>query len=172
MTLRSWHARSWIAGKALLAVLALGATACAGGPASARYNPATLQSDVSNAYMTVFNMAYSKNVSSKVKTIQDGTSIRVALAQLLSNRLSNTLVGVQIHGVMVPSSSVCHQQKVPAPCATVRYIFISAVSGPQLDNTGYATFQNGHWLVAKVTVCDLLSNFYVSIRKVGSVPGC
>ena len=72
-----------------------------------------------------------------------------------------------------PSSSVCHKQKVPAHCATVRYNFVGPGSDRGLVfSTGYATFQNGHWLVAKVTICDLLGSFYEIVGKHRIPPGC
>ena len=153
---------------ALLA-LGLGVAGCTGG--SANFDASSVKSDVSTAYRTVFNLS-DKNVNGKVRRIQNGPSVRVALEDLLSNPLSNSLIGAQIFGVSLTSSSTCHNKSVPTPCATVSYNFVSAVSGAVTPSIGYATFQDSRWLVAKVTVCDLLASFYGGVGRYHRPPGC
>jgi hypothetical protein len=150
----------------------MSATACTGSSSARPYNRATVRSDVSSAYASFFNLM-DKGINAKLKVTQDGASIRGTLEQVLSNPISITATGAQVDNVTVLGTSVCRQQRVPTPCARVSYlIFGPAVSGPQFDITGYATFQDGHWLVAKVTACDLLDASYKDIGGQGTPPGC
>ena len=160
---------------ALLAALTVGAAACSSGGGSATtvtYNSATVQSDVSTVYQTLFNLA-NKDVNAKVAVIQGGASLKAAMSEALASSLSNSSAGATVHSATVVSASQCSSKKVPSPCAVVNYDINGTNGAPILpNNTGYASFQNGHWLVAKATICVLLGLFRQTEGKSGSAQGC
>jgi hypothetical protein len=164
---------------AVLAAFSLGAAACSSGGSSstaATYNPATLQSDISSAYTTLFNLA-DKNVDAKVAVIQNGSKIRAAMQDALSNPIANSAAGAKVNTVTILSATACQHQGLPSPCAKVTYDILGpATNGSQSailpNSTGYAVFVDGHWLVAKATICGLLGLFYQTLGKQGSPAGC
>jgi hypothetical protein len=127
---------------------------------------------VQQAYNTLFNFS-DKTVASKVAVIQDGAAVQSSLAEALASPLSSSTTGSKIDSTTVLEGSACTAQHVTAPCAKVTYDLLgangSAVLGGQ---TGYAVYDNGSWLVAKVTICTLLGLFYSAEGKSGSPPGC
>ena len=165
----------WVVAGAVLAALAVGAAACSSGGNSATtvtYNPATVQSDVSTAYNTLFNLA-NKDVNAKIAVIQGGSSLKSAMQTALNSSLSSSSAGATVHSVQVVSPSVCSSKKVPSPCAVVNYD-INGTNGSAIlpNNTGYASFQDGKWLVAKATICVLLGLFRQTEGLSGNPPGC
>lgn len=160
---------------ALLGALAIAVAACSSGGNSATtvtYNPATVQSDITTAYQTLFNLA-NKDVNAKVAVIQNGASIKTAMAQALASPIAGSAGGATVHSTSVVSNSTCSSKKVPTPCAVVNYD-INGTNGTAIlaNNTGYASFQNGKWLVAKTTICVLLGLFQQTEGKQGNAPGC
>ncbi len=160
---------------ALLGAVAIAIAACSSGGNSATtvtYNPATVQSDVSTSYNTLFNLA-NKDVNAKVAVIQDGASLKSAMSQALAAPISSSSAGATVHSASVVSDATCTSKHVPTPCAAVNYD-INGTNGAAIlpNNTGYATFQNGKWLVAKVTICVLLGLFYQTEGKSGNPQGC
>jgi hypothetical protein len=168
--------RPLVAAGALLAAVAISAAACSSGGNSATttptFNPATVQSDISTSFTTLFNLA-DKNVDTKTAVIQDGTKIKGALAEALTNPISNSSAGAKIDSVTLLSTTDCGKQRLPSPCAKVVYDILGTNGAAILPNSqGYAVYVNGHWLVAKVSICGLLALFYQTIGKSGSPPGC
>jgi hypothetical protein len=166
----------------LVVALAVGVAACSSGGNTAStttptFNPATLQSDVSTPYTTLFNLA-DKNVDAKIAVIQDGSAIRSSLSEALASPIANSAGGATVHTVTPISTSACQQQHLPAPCAKVVYDIDGPAQPGQsptailANSQGYAVYVGGHWLVAKATICGLLGLFYQTEGKTGTPPGC
>lgn len=167
----------------VLAVLAVGVAACSsggGGTTAPTVNPATVNSDVSAVYMTLFNLA-DKSVPPKTAAIQNGSNLTAAITEALSNPISNSAAGAKVNSVSVLTASQCAKvtpKPLPSPCAKVNYDIDGPATNGQPptailpNSTGYAVFVNGKWFVAKETICGLLGLFYQTIGKTGMPPGC
>ncbi len=171
-TTRRGRRRVWL--PAVLAVMALSAAACSSSSSStvALPNPATAQADVGTAYSTLFDLS-NKAIAPKLAAIQDGQSLEAATTQALGSSLASSATGATVNSVTLLSSSQCSAAKVPYPCAKVNYSILGPNAQVLLGNsTGYAVYIDGHWLVAKATICGLFSLFYSAEGDTGSVPGC
>jgi hypothetical protein len=165
---------------AVLAAIALGATACSSGTTAATtttvtVNTATAPTDIGQVYDTLFHFT-SGTLASKEAVIQDGASISSALHEALTSNLASSAAGTKINSVNLLTSTQCKAvtpKALPYPCAHVNYD-INGTSGAAIlpGNNGYAVFVNGHWTVAKTTICTLLGLFYTASGKTGTPPGC
>ena len=160
----------------VLVAVAMTAAACSSKSASTTttkpVDTAAAPGLIAQAYGTLFNFT-DKSVSSKVAVIQDGTKIESSLSEALASPLSSSSTGSKIDSTTVLGSSACTKQHLTAPCAKVTYDLLGSGGSPVLGGqTGYAVYQNGQWLVAKITICTLLGLFYSAEGKQGAPPGC
>lgn len=173
----SGGARRRRGGAAVLTVLvgvAMAATACSSSSTSSSTTIDTKAAPglIATAYQTLFNFS-DKTVPSKVAVIQNGSTIESSLQEALASPLSSTATGAKIDSTQVLTGSACTNAKVTSPCAKVKYDLLGAGGSPVLGGqTGYAVYENGEWLVAKVTICGLLELFYSAESKQGVPPGC
>lgn len=166
---------------AVMAAIALGAAACSSSTTAATtttavpVNPATAPADIAAAYNSLFHFS-TGTVASKIAVIQDGSTIRGALNQALTSSLAGSSAGTTINSTNLLTATQCKAvspKALPYPCAHVNYD-IDGASGTAIlpGNNGYAVFTDGHWLVAKSTICTLLGLFYTASGKTGTPPGC
>lgn len=162
----------------VLAALAVGTAACSSSNTASSTtttqapNPATAPTDIAASYTTLFSFT-DKSVAGKVAVIQNGAQIQSSLEQALASPLSSSTNGAKVDSTTILTASQCSTQHLPSPCARVVYDLLGASGSPVLANqTGYAVYDNGKWLVAKVTICGLLQLFYSAEQKSGSPPGC
>ncbi len=167
---------------AVMAGLTLGAAACSSTPSATTttkattttvaIDPTTAQADISTTYDTLFNLA-NPDLASKVAVIQDGQSVSAAMQQALSSSEASASQGSKIDSVSILTASQCTAQHLGSQCAKVVYDILGTGGTAILpNNNGYAVFTDGHWLVAKMTICTLLGLFYSAEGKTGSPAGC
>lgn len=113
---------------------------------------------VTAAYSTLFNLA-DPAVEPKVAVVQDGESLRSTLTSELRSPLAKQATGATVTAVAVQPAATCAQQALPSPCAIVDYNILSKTGKPLFPTAskGYAVYSGGKWLVAKETICGLLS---------------
>jgi hypothetical protein len=123
---------------------------------------------VTAAYSTLFDLA-NPAVDPKVAVVQDGGSLRSTLSAELHSSLAKLAKGATVTAVQVQSASDCAGQGLPSVCATVDYNILSAAGKPLFPaaSKGYAVYSGGKWLVAKETICGLLS-----LAGSGAPAGC
>ncbi len=155
------------------AVLAVGALLAACGSNPAQINQADAKAAISRAYATLFDFS-NHDVESKVSAIEDGSSLRAALTQALSSSLAERAAGARVSAMQLLSAASCRQSAIASPCAKVTYNLLSPERTPLFatPSIGYAVYAKGRWLVAKSTICGLLSLFYSTSGQPGSPPGC
>jgi hypothetical protein len=155
--------RGRVVAPVLLAVV-LATAACSGastttatsGPTTT-FDQATAQSDINQSYDTLFNLA-NKSVAPKIEVIQDGRSLTAAITQALRSSLAATAAGAKVDNIDLLDKPGCQAAAVPWPCAKVTYDILGTNGQPILPNaTGLAVYARGRWLVAKNTICGLLS---------------
>ncbi|MHB8682331.1 MAG: hypothetical protein ACYDA2_09600 [Acidimicrobiales bacterium] len=164
---------------AVLAALAMGAAACSSSNTASTtttttkpLDTATAPADIAAAYTTLFSFT-DKSVDTKVAVIQDGAAVRASLAQALASPLSASTSGSRVDSTTLLSGTDCTSVHLTSPCAKLVYDLIGSSGSVELPNqTGYAVYVDGKWLVAKVTICNLLGLFYSASGKTGSPPGC
>ncbi|MHB8438150.1 MAG: hypothetical protein ACYDD4_03195 [Acidimicrobiales bacterium] len=157
----------------LVCVLAVGITACgSSGPSAQPPNPATSNTQIAAAYEGVFNFT-DKQLASKEAHIQDGRSIDQGLSAAANSSLSSGIGGASVQSTSILNSSGCTAAKVSSPCASVSYSILGT-NGVVLygGQKGYAVYVGGKWLMAKTTICNLLTLFWNASGKQGSPPGC
>jgi hypothetical protein len=136
-------------------------------------SPSAVRHQVEHVYATLFNFG-DKSVSAKTAAVQDGAGLARAFRQALSSSLAKEATGARVRSVDVLTVALCGQAAVPAPCAKVTYDILGAGGKPLFptSSVGYSVETNGRWLVAKSTICSLLTLFYSASGKKGSPPGC
>ena len=127
---------------------------------------------IAQAFSTLFDLADS-SVQSKIAVIQDGASLEAALTEALASPLATSATGATVTDVVLLDDPTCQAHSLPSPCARVTYSVLGNGGAVLLaGQTGYAVSIDGHWLVAKMTICNLLGLFYNAEGKSGSPPGC
>ncbi len=155
----------------VMVALALTAAAC-GGSSTPTFSKPQAKTDISNAYDTLFHFS-SGTLASKEAVIQNGASLKAAMGQALASSESSASDGANVDSVDFLSSADCTKQKLPSPCAKVKYDILGTGGTAILPgNTGYTVLSGGKWLVAKTTICTLLGLFYTAEGKTGTPPGC
>jgi hypothetical protein len=164
---KSWSAL--LVGAALLWAL--------GGPAGASSMTTATKAQsatkaIEAAYATLFNLS-NKNLAPKLAAVQSGAALQQALTVALASPLAASASGAKVQSVTKLSSSACAAAGLSSPCAKLTYS-IQAKSGPALESglKGYAVQVGGTWVVAKTTLCSLLSLFYEAEHQSGTPPGC
>ncbi len=158
------------------AALSLGVSACGGSASSttttAPPNPATAQADISASYQTLFDFA-DKSVTGKEAAIEDGSLLKTGLTKALSSSVAAGVSGAKVTSVTLLGTATCNADKATTPCASVAYGILASDGSVELPNqTGYASYVGGKWVVSKVTVCGLLETFYSIESLKGVPPGC
>jgi len=126
---------------------------------------------IAASYTTVFDFA-NGTVSDKVAAIEAGSDLQQAIAQTVGSPIASSLSGAKIDSVADLDQGTCSSEGVSSPCARVDYDILGTIGTVVLpNNTGYATYQDGQWLVAKTTVCSVLG-LLSQAGGTGTPPGC
>jgi hypothetical protein len=136
--------------------------------------PATLpaaavsKADIEHAYTTLFDLA-NPAVPPKLLVVQDGSSLKAAFTAAIHSALAKEAAGATVLSVTVHQGSDCSAKILPSPCASVIYDILGPNKKPVLTGSaGAAVYLSGKWLVAKSTICTLLT-----LDNGGSTPsGC
>ncbi len=153
------------------ALVALAATAC-GSSTPSEPSASASKADITSEYKTLFNFS-SKNVTAMAGAIQDGSAVKASLSTAVHSAIASAATGASVLAVTLISDSKCSSKKVPTPCASVSYDILGSGGSVELGpETGYATYATGKWLVAKVTICSLLDEFYAVEGNTGTPAGC
>jgi hypothetical protein len=109
-------------------------------------------------YETLFDLS-DPVVAPKLAVVEDGSSLRATFEKTLGPALAKIATGADVTGVIVyPSGPSCSSELLTPPCAKVTYDILGAKHKPLLSGSiGWAVYTGGHWLVAKATICGLLS---------------
>jgi hypothetical protein len=120
-----------------------------------KQGPATQQ--VTSAFVTLFN-ANDKNEKARAALIEDPAVYKSKFIKLFSSTVAKANPTVaKVTAVTFPGSSACKAAvKVPV-CAAVTYDLETATTGSALltDQSGYAVYVGGHWLVSDASFCAL-----------------
>jgi len=135
-------------------------------------SPAVSRNEISSSYATLFDLS-NPHISPKVAVVQDGSSLRSTFANAVKLPLAKAASGATITKVNFLGKEGCSEGGIPYPCAKVTYDIMGTNGKPVLTgSTGYAVFEHGKWLVAKTTICGLLSLATSNGGKVSTPPGC
>jgi hypothetical protein len=105
--------------------------------------------------------------------IQDGSELTADLKTALGSSIAKVAGGATVTSVTVEPSAQCQQNLLPAPCALVDYSIVGttgSVVEPGL--TAYAIDHEGTWLVAKSSICGLLSLFQSVASSGAKITNC
>jgi hypothetical protein len=138
--------------------------ACGGGGGQ---SPAAAKSEIT-AVWTSFFSDHAAPVDTKVSQVEEGASLRTTLEASANDPTARTL-SAHVTTVVLPKDNDCPTPGVRPPCAKVTYDLLGANGVALLRGaSGYAVRRNGHWVVAKSTICTLYS-----LQSGGRpVPGC
>jgi hypothetical protein len=161
---------------ALLAALGLVLAACSSSPAASSTSTSSTEpasgaaatAAVQRAYETLFDLA-SPALAPKIAVVQNGSALQTTIANELKSPLAKLAAGASVTDVALQTASACSAELLPSPCAALEYAILSPSHKPLLAAAkGFAVYVSGKWLVAKITICSLLS-----IASGGSTPaGC
>ncbi len=120
--------------------------------------PSISISEIRNAYITLFDLSNSA-ITPKVKVTQDGTQLQAAMKTAFGSSLSKAAGSATVVSVSLESKQACLIADVTYPCAEVTYNLLTPTGSPifTTPSTGYAVYSGQKWLVAKNTVCSLLT---------------
>jgi hypothetical protein len=107
--------------------------------------------------MTLFDLA-DPAVAPKLLVVQDGSALKAAFTAAIHSALAAEAGGAKVLAVTIEQGSSCTNLALPSPCATVTYDILSPTHAVVLANSkGGAVYIDSHWLVAKATICSLLT---------------
>jgi len=147
---------------------ALGLAACGGGSATSASSSTTTvpvqlpslgasTTQIKHAYSTLFDLS-NPAVTPKLGVVQDGTTLKAAFTAAIHSALAKEAGGAKVLSVKVEQGPACTNDVLPSPCAAVVYDILSPTRQVVLSGSaGSAVYENGHWLVAKTTICSLLT---------------
>jgi hypothetical protein len=112
---------------------------------------------IKHAYSVLFDLANAA-VAPKLVVIQDGSTLRAVMTSMLRTSLAKQAAGATVSKVTIEHGAACKNEILPSPCATVTYSIFSPTHSVLLPASGgLAVYQHAKWLVAKVTICGLIS---------------
>jgi hypothetical protein len=149
-------------------LVVLGLAGCGGGSTTATSSSTTTApvhlpsigastAQIKHAYSTLFDLS-DPAVTPKLGVVQDGTMLKAAFTAAIHSALAKEAGGATVLSVKVEQGSACTNDVLPSPCATVVYDILSPAKKVVLSgSTGSAVYEKSQWLVAKVTICSLLT---------------
>ncbi len=147
---------------AVAAGIAVMLAACSSGSSSSSsttttQNPAQATALITTNWTAFFNGGNSNNAS-KLVLLQNNGKLSAVFYKNYANPAAAT-TAAKVTNVAVLSSSDCQSAAVPSPCAKVSYDLVNRTTGAPLlaGQTGYATFQNGKWMISQNTFCALIA---------------
>ena len=147
-----------------LSALALVASACgspgAGAPSSTTTlpSPAASKAAITGSYETLFDLA-DPVVAPKLAVVEDGSALQATFTKELASPLAKSVAGARVTSVVLYlSGPSCASELLSKPCAKVTYDVLGLKGNSLLAGSiGWAVYSGGRWLVAKATICGLLS---------------
>ncbi|MCL5886015.1 MAG: hypothetical protein M1280_03105 [Actinobacteria bacterium] len=157
----------------LLTLITLLLTACGTSkvPAVKAPSAAVTRKEVNAAYQSFFNL-HNPSLSAKLNVIQDGAKLHSAISTAMSSSLAKDAGGARVSTITPYTKSQCANAALIYPCAKVGYSILSPTGSVLTSGAGYAVYSNGKWLVAKATVCGLLSLFEEYAGSKTPIAGC
>lgn len=141
-------------------------------PATTSTTVPSADAQIAAAYNTFFDFA-NPSVADKVAVVQNGAALQQAIQVAVSSSLAQAATGASVNSIALPDSATCSQDGLSYPCASLQYDILGQGSQVLLSGqVGYAVSQDGNWLVAEVSACDLLGLFYNAMGLSGAAPGC
>ncbi|MHB8262376.1 MAG: hypothetical protein ACYDGY_01315 [Acidimicrobiales bacterium] len=134
-------------------------------------NAAATRKEVAAAYASFFNL-HNPSLSAKIDAIQDGNTLRKAVSAAMSSSLAKAAAGAKVSSVTPYTKTQCANTGLVYPCAKTDYAILSPSGQTLSSGAGYAVYIDGKWLVAKSTVCGLLSLFSEYSKPKAPVSGC
>lgn len=132
---------------------------------------AATRKEVSAAYQSFFNL-HNPSLNAKLSVIQDGAKLQSAISTAMSSSLAKDAGGARVGSITPYTKSQCANAALSYPCAKVAYSILSPDGSVLTSGAGYAVYSNGKWLVAKATVCGLLSLFQEYAGSKAPIAGC
>lgn len=97
-------------------------------------------------------------VAPKLAAVQDGSQLRQTFVKELASPLAKLASGARVLSIRLEHGASCQTEALPSPCAAVTYDVLSRSRTALLANSkGFAVYIASRWLVAKTTICTLLS---------------
>jgi hypothetical protein len=137
-----------------------GPTGTGSGPTTSTV-PAISTADLAQvraSFETLFDLS-DPALAPKVAVIEDGSALRTTLAAALKLPLAKLAKGASVVSVAPESTAVCAGELLSSPCVAVTFDILGASKAKPLlaNEKGYAVEVSGKWLVAKSTICSLLT---------------
>ncbi len=151
-----------------LAALGLAACSSSGAPATTTTTTAapttttlpplsSSKAAIDRAYSVLFDLS-NPALAPKIAVIQNGSALESAMKAALKSSLAKLAAGADVSAVTVEQGAACKGEFLPSPCAKVTYSIVGADHKVLLgDSVGFAIYHRPDWLVAKGTICTLLS---------------
>ncbi|HXY43199.1 MAG TPA: hypothetical protein VEH29_03340 [Acidimicrobiales bacterium] len=116
------------------------------------------KTEIETAYMTLFDLS-NPAVAPKLLVVQDGSALKAAFTAALRSTLAKEATGAEVLSIKIEQGGACTKEFLPSPCAAVVYNILGPKgTGPVLkDLSGGAVYLSSKWLVAKATICALLT---------------
>jgi len=112
---------------------------------------------IDRAYSVLFDLS-NPALAPKIAVIQNGSALESAMKAALKSSLAKLAAGADVSAVTVEEGAACKSEFLPSPCAKVTYSIVGADHKVLLgDSVGFAIYHRPDWLVAKGTICTLLS---------------
>ncbi len=112
---------------------------------------------IDRAYSVLFDLS-NPALAPKIAVIQNGSALESAMKAALKSSLAKLAAGADVSAVTVEQGAACKGEFLPSPCAKVTYSIVGADHKVLLgDSVGFAIYHRPDWLVAKGTICTLLS---------------
>lgn len=112
---------------------------------------------IDHAYKTLFDLA-NPAIAPKLLVVQDGASLKKAFTTALHSALAKEAAGAKVVTVKIEKGAACSKEFLPSPCAAVTYDVLGPTGKALLTgSSGGAVYVNSRWLVAKSTICTLLT---------------
>lgn len=149
-------------------LVVLGLSACGGGSGASVSSSSTTSAaplpalsvstaDIKQAYSTLFDLS-NPAVAPKLAVVQDGSTLDAAFTAAIHSALAKEAGGAKVLSVKIEKGTACTNDVLTSPCAVVVYDVVSPAQAIVLSgSTGSAVYDNSHWLVAKSTICSLLT---------------
>jgi hypothetical protein len=112
---------------------------------------------IDHAYKTLFDLA-NPAIAPKLLVVQDGATLTKAFTTALHSALAKEAAGAKVVTVKIEKGAACSKEFLPSPCAAVTYDVLGPTGKALLTgSSGGAVYVNSRWLVAKSTICTLLT---------------
>ncbi len=140
-------------------------------PAAKVPSAAVTRKEVTEAYQSFFDL-HNPSLTTKIDAIQDGKTLQNAVSTAMSSSLAKSAAGAKVSSVTPYTKAQCANTGLIFPCAKTAYTILSPNGQTLTSGAGYAVYTGGRWLVAKSTVCGLLSLFSEYSKSKAPVSGC